>query len=215
MSARFRKQTVQNGNVNSPSWLLENLGEFQAGWTDLDNENIADSVITEPMLKSAAVIKVQADPQTVSVILDNTSVFWQKATTSDPIHNVNMVLAYDALLTVTWSGSFIWDNTAVGDMGWDDTTVGGQDTFLWDAIAFRIVVDGTTVVDTGWIGDALRQNGTWIRGSIPVTAGTRNICVEYRMAQIQYGVTGDPIYGNATNSAYVAQRSLIMRARKR
>lgn len=215
MSARYRKQTVQNGNVNSPSWLLENLGEFQAGWTDLDNENIADGVITEAMLKSAAVIKVQADPQTVAVILDNSSVFWQKNTASNPIHSVDMVLAYDALLTVTWSGAFSWYNSTAGNMGWNSTTIAGQDVFVWDAVAFRIVVDGSVVADTGWIGDALFDNGTWIRGSIPVTAGTRNIRVEYRMAQLQYGVTGDPIYGNTTGTAYVAQRSLILRARKR
>jgi len=213
MAQTFRQATAQTGNVNSPEWLMKNLGVFQGAWVQLDSENLPDSGITEGMVASNTFVEIDDDAQTTSVVLDNSQTFWQSIGSSGgSIHNVNITLDIDSLLTVTWSGGFSWAQP-VG-LGYATPTLNGVVIQVWDAVAFQIVVDGVVAVDTGWMSDAIRQNGTWIRGCVPVTAGPRNIKVEARCARIQSSTTGDPIYANATNVCTVLNRLLIWEARK-
>lgn len=213
MSQTFRQATAQNGNVNSPEWLMTNLGVFQGAWVQLDNENLPDGQITEEMIQPDAFIGSEDERTSTSCTLDSSQTFWQAESGGVEIATVNVDLDGDALIQATLSLRYSWD-TASGGMGYDDPTINGETAYVWDAVSFHILVDGTEACSTGWISDGNKQNGIWIRGCVPVSAGIRQVVVEARVAQVQYGAAGEPIYGNATNNCTITNRVLVIEKRK-
>lgn len=53
-----------------------------------------------------------------------------------------------------------------------------------DAIAFRMLVDGITVAETGWMSIGLFRNGTSLTGVAPVSAGEHTVQTQVRAARI-------------------------------
>jgi len=54
-----------------------------------------------------------------------------------------------------------------------------------ESIAFRILVDGITVSETGWMSIGMYKNGAYLTGVAPVSAGIHTITTQVRVARIQ------------------------------
>ena len=54
-----------------------------------------------------------------------------------------------------------------------------------ESIAFRILVDGITVAETGWMSIGMYKNGAYLTGVAPVSAGIHTITTQVRVARIQ------------------------------
>ncbi len=54
-----------------------------------------------------------------------------------------------------------------------------------ESIAFRILVDGITVAETGWMSIGMYKNGAYLTGVAPVSAGVHTITTQVRVARIQ------------------------------
>ena len=53
-----------------------------------------------------------------------------------------------------------------------------------DSVAFRVLVDGVTVAETGWMSIGLYRNGAYLTGVAPVSAGQHTIRTQVRSARV-------------------------------
>ena len=53
-----------------------------------------------------------------------------------------------------------------------------------DSVAFRVLVDGVTVAETGWMSIGLYRNGVYLTGVAPVSAGQHTIRTQVRSARV-------------------------------
>jgi len=54
-----------------------------------------------------------------------------------------------------------------------------------ESIAFRVLVDGITVAETGWMSIGMYRNGAYLTGVAPVSAGIHTITTQVRVARIK------------------------------
>lgn len=54
-----------------------------------------------------------------------------------------------------------------------------------DSVAFRVLVDGIVVAETGWLSIGLYRNGVYLTGVAPISAGKHTIKTEVRAARVE------------------------------
>jgi hypothetical protein len=54
-----------------------------------------------------------------------------------------------------------------------------------DSISFRMLVDGITVAETGWLSIGLFKNGFYLTGVAPVSAGVHEVTTQVRVAHVR------------------------------
>jgi hypothetical protein len=54
-----------------------------------------------------------------------------------------------------------------------------------DSVSFRVLVDGITVAETGWLSIGLFMNGIYLTGVAPISAGIHRVTTQIRVAHVR------------------------------
>jgi len=192
MSIRVRDATPESGGVVAPDDVMQSLAvlvdELNGG---LDANNLPEEGIEYGMIALGAFTIINADAQTGAVAFGATTTEWVSENSSGTgINTLQITCNTDALLEVEWSGT--WTRSTFGDN---------------DALAIRILVDGSEACRLMRSSGLREHDSTYICGAVPVTAGTHTVAVECR----QWAVGGGTIGRNDTFN----ERELVAIAHKR
>jgi hypothetical protein len=143
--------------------------------------------------------------------------------------NTNLQNGYGFFKSTGSHGSInaTYDGTAIHESSvYQDTKLLRSDTVetreafvvgpnvLYGACAFRVVVDGTTVCESGWFSDHRKKENVYLVGAVPVDAGLHEVVVEVRKAFVSNDEPG--IFTlNLKKPVVMYDRELIIHARYR
>jgi hypothetical protein len=200
----YRQRHASTADITDGSWWTANQNELAGMFNGgLDRDNLGPNVITAAMLSSGACVKIRYD-------LDNgPDAATMTATTWQVLDSFDITPTTDALVEVDWSGTYEWSAGA----GWSRATSSDSLTYQVDTVAIRITVNGVTVCESGPTDDQLIEECVALVGSIPVTAGTYTVNVEYLVASRTYYDLA--IEGTCARTLNFNERTLITIERRR
>lgn len=204
MSYVYRQRHASTSDViDGASWNAnqnELAGMFNGG---LDRDNLPPNVITAAMLVLNACVKCSqyADNGGAATI---TSAAWQALAN----FSLDITATTDVMVEVDFSTTWAWNAGA-----WSRATASSGITYVVEAVAFRVTVNGTAVCESGPSEDQYNQDCCALIGAIPLTAGTYTVQVEYQVAQRNYYDLS--VAGLSAGTLTINETALLVTARSR
>lgn len=199
MAWRYRQNYPQNGEVLNPQdWNLENK-EFAEEFNGyLDRDNLPEEVFTSAHVADDTFTAVTSDPYTGTEPFgprENT-IEWQSNDGTRNLGKIEIEAPVDELLICEFSATWASNNSPKqGD------------------VRFRVLVDGSEVAMTGFIGQQWEEWSDYCCGAIPVSAGKHTIEAQVQIANANW--RGQGYRANENPVADIQERELIVIERRR
>ncbi len=158
-------------------------GVFNGG---IDRDNLPEGGVQNEHVRKYAANKIYSDggDSSTSVAADTGTTEWQNGD-GDGLPLLEQEAPVDALLLCHFSASWTWDDSAA-------TTTAQQNRIC---CKWRIIVNGTTVAESGWSPLYRTDDSIYLVGAIPVSAGAWRARAQLRIAKVTYSedTTADDI----------------------
>ena len=208
MAIRYSIDYFEDRDVIAPVDWTENQNEYASEFNGyLDEDNLPTSALNAARIKDNAFTKLHSDPLPTSTFtVDISTAGWQSTdSTGQRLGSLAIDAKTDGLFICEWSGTHRYVIVPSGR----------------ECIAYRLLVDGVTVAESGWTSFTRPRDSVYLCGATPVAAGLHAVEAQVRVIALESALF---VPANATTiyvasaggvSIYVDERELFVKERSR
>lgn len=182
MAWRFRQAYVGDDDVLDPFHWNRNHQEFASEFNGyLDRDNFRQNCFTTDDFVNNSCNEVWSETQGGQWSPDRTSTLWQKIGSMSSTFRIDT----DAMLIAEYSGFHIWIE--------DTSKYEVYNQYEWACCRYRLLVDGTTISQSGWQAVGRANDCIYLVGALPLSPGPHEVSVEFQAGIIGQGSSPDSI----------------------